>query len=393
MPRTMMQHQQELLVKRTFLELASDPPLCGRQRSYSDTLVAYESTGEEHQSEIELYSPQKITDRDMQRLSDASTTDEELSSGASSSEERAQSKTISMPPGCFSCAASPSSVAPAGSMMYMMPSSQASLQGMTPMQKWQSGVDMCSSEASLEAHAAALEAFAVEMDAEAKRARAALSATHRVQLETRRRAFTEGCFEPTRNRSISLASSIDAIVDDHGLSSGVAGDAELENDDRTTLMFRNLPNHYTRAAFLDMLDSEGFNKDYSFVYLPTDFKSFAGFGYSFVNFAAHEGAKKAKLHFQNYNKWKVPSQKVCSVVWSGPVQGLSAHTDRYRNSPVMHESVPDEYKPVVFIDGVRVPFPPPTKRIRAPRARHGIVSDEGIVTEAATPARRPRGCA
>mmetsp|Transcript_30241 Transcript_30241/g.66134 ORF Transcript_30241/g.66134 Transcript_30241/m.66134 type:complete len:157 (-) Transcript_30241:119-589(-) len=36
----------------------------------------------------------------------------------------------------------------------------------------------------------------------------------------------------------------------------------------------------------------------------------------------------------------------------------------------MHEAVPDEYKPVVFQDGVRVPFPAATKKLRAPRMRH-----------------------
>ena len=30
-----------------------------------------------------------------------------------------------------------------------------------------------------------------------------------------------------------------------------------------------------------------------------------------------------------------------------------AHVERYKNSPVMHKSVPDEYKPVIFADGVR----------------------------------------
>lgn len=38
--------------------------------------------------------------------------------------------------------------------------------------------------------------------------------------------------------------------------------------------------------------------------------------------------------------------------------------ERYRNSPVMHESVPDEYKPVILQNGLRVNFPEPSK---APR--------------------------
>ena len=46
--------------------------------------------------------------------------------------------------------------------------------------------------------------------------------------------------------------------------------------------------------------------------------------------------------------WCLPSSKVCEVKLSGPHQGFQAHVDRYRNSPVMHRSVPDEYKPMIF---------------------------------------------
>merc|ERR1712032_156936 len=166
----------------------------------------------------------------------------------------------------------------------------------------------------------------------------------------------------------------------------------IPNDDRTTLMFRNLPNNYNRSTLLQMLDSEGFKATYNLVYLPTDFRNFAGFGYAFVNFVSHEDAKKAKSSFQGFARWRVPSRKTCDVVWSGPVQGLQAHTERYRNSPVMHDSVPDEYKPAVFVDGIRVAFPAPTKRIRPPRVRRNSAGDgAGIaapVPDAFTQAKR-----
>jgi len=143
-----------------------------------------------------------------------------------------------------------------------------------------------------------------------------------------------------------------------------------DNDDRTTLMLRNLPNSYNRAALLKMLDSEGFKGRYSFVYLPTDFNNFAGFGYAFVGFETHACAEIAKRHFQDFTTWRVPSQKTCDVAWSGEVQGNKAYVEKYRNSPVMHDSVPDEYKPALFVNGLRVSFPAPTKRIRPPRVRH-----------------------
>lgn len=144
-----------------------------------------------------------------------------------------------------------------------------------------------------------------------------------------------------------------------------------------TLMLRNLPNNYTRTMLLSLLDTEGFSGQYDFVYLPIDFKSHASLGYAFVNLNTIEVAESCWKVFEGFNKWVVPSQKVCSVNWSTPFQGLDAHVERYRNSPVMHEHVPDEYKPMLFSGGTRLPFPPPTKKIRAPRIRPGRDELEG----------------
>jgi hypothetical protein len=215
---------------------------------------------------------------------------------------------------------------------------------------------------SLEARAAALDAQATEAALAAKRAKAAAVAA---------RGRMDSGHSGKKERSVSTAS-----MSASGFASGVptcAGSTDIpvqKSDDRTTLMVRNLPNSYNRAALLTMLDSEGFRGQYSFVYLPTDFNNFAGFGYAFVGFETHAYAERAKRHFQGFTKWKVPSQKTCDVAWSGEVQGNKAYIEKYRNSPVMHDSVPDEYKPALFANGLRVPFPAPTKRIRPPRVRH-----------------------
>jgi len=143
----------------------------------------------------------------------------------------------------------------------------------------------------------------------------------------------------------------------------------ITNDDRTTVMARNLPNNYSRAMFLAMIDKEGFAAQYDFVYLPIDFGSRACLGYAFVNFMNHEVAIRFWDAFQGYSRWAIPSEKKCGMSWSHPHQGLQANIERYRSSPVMHPSVPDGYKPVYFVDGVQAPFPPPTRKIRAPRIR------------------------
>jgi hypothetical protein len=158
------------------------------------------------------------------------------------------------------------------------------------------------------------------------------------------------------------------------------GDLGVEDDDtdippaigpRVTLMVRNLPNNYSRRMLLQLMDSEGFAGQYDFVYLPIDFKSHASLGYAFINLASEDAARRFRRHFNGFSRWALPSQKVCRVSWSLPYQGLDAHIERYRNSPVMHEVVSDEFKPVLLNQGKRIAFPPPTKKIRAPRMRPG----------------------
>jgi len=141
-------------------------------------------------------------------------------------------------------------------------------------------------------------------------------------------------------------------------------------DEATTVMLRNLPNQYTRDMLVDLLNREGYTGKFHFVYLPIDFKTHAGLGYAFVDLASGADAESLRRHFEGFSRWSVRSEKICSVSWSHPEQqGCAAHVKRYRNSPVMHDSVPDMWKPALFSACMRVPFPVPTKRIRNPRIR------------------------
>merc|ERR1711959_365651 len=88
------------------------------------------------------------------------------------------------------------------------------------------------------------------------------------------------------------------------------------------------------------------------------------FGLCLCNCVSPATAEAMREQLQGFDQWCVSSQKVCDVCWGDPLQGLEAHVERYRNSPVMHQSVPDEYKPAVFVNGIRSTFPSPTKRIR-----------------------------
>mmetsp|Transcript_38592 Transcript_38592/g.70177 ORF Transcript_38592/g.70177 Transcript_38592/m.70177 type:complete len:508 (+) Transcript_38592:91-1614(+) len=139
--------------------------------------------------------------------------------------------------------------------------------------------------------------------------------------------------------------------------------------DPTTVMLRNLPNRYTRKMFLRLLDHHGFRGHYNFVYLPIDFRHKVNLGYAFVNTVTHEAAVRLKDSLDGFSSWTFDSLKVCEAVWASPHQGLADNVERYRNSPVMHESVSDEFKPLLFEEGVRITFPPPTRAIRSPKVR------------------------
>jgi RNA recognition motif-containing protein len=145
-------------------------------------------------------------------------------------------------------------------------------------------------------------------------------------------------------------------------------------------MLQNLPDDYSRDMVVELLDKQGFRGLYDFVYVPMNFRTKSSFGYAFINFVSPLVTKTCWEKLQGFLCWTVPSDRVCNMSWSVH-QGLKAHIRRYRNSPVMHETVPDEYKPAVFTHGVRDPFPPPTKKVRVPRIRRshgeGVEGDEG----------------
>merc|ERR1712226_532866 len=53
---------------------------------------------------------------------------------------------------------------------------------------------------------------------------------------------------------------------------------------KSTVMWKNLPNNYNRDDLLNLVNSHGFTGAYDFFYSPIDFTSSALVGYAFVNF-------------------------------------------------------------------------------------------------------------
>jgi len=135
----------------------------------------------------------------------------------------------------------------------------------------------------------------------------------------------------------------------------------------TTIMLRNIPLKYTRETLLADLDARGFPMTYDFFYLPIDFHTGNNVGYAFINFLDEAIVVRFRATY-NGLQLSADSAKICEVS-DAKAQGKLKNVDQYRNSSVM--SMEDRYQPVVFENGVRQLFPPPTRALKAvkPRAR------------------------
>jgi len=138
---------------------------------------------------------------------------------------------------------------------------------------------------------------------------------------------------------------------------------------QTSLLIRNLPDGFTRSMLMDVLGAHGLAVCVDFLYVPGDLKNKTHYGYAFLNFTTPDAADDCLVKLNGFRDWGVPSECICETSRRTNRQGLDAHVEWYRNSRIMHASVDDEYKPAVFRNGSRVPFPPPTKSFRAPRLR------------------------
>jgi hypothetical protein len=154
-------------------------------------------------------------------------------------------------------------------------------------------------------------------------------------------------------------------------------------DGRTTLMLRNLPQPFSRADLLRLLDSQGLAGRYNFVYLPFDFDTLTNLTHAFVNLCSPADATLAWKTLFGFSDWaKVDVYPSClassdiriAIAWNDKQQGLPSLIARYRNSPVMHRSVKEECKPIIFSGGVEMPFPAPTEALKMPKFRRKAIN-------------------
>jgi len=151
------------------------------------------------------------------------------------------------------------------------------------------------------------------------------------------------------------------------------GDSE-DLEARTTVMIRNLPTTFVRKDVEELMDRGGFAGSYDFVHVPADIVTGESFAYAFVNLLSASLALAVMQYFQRIQASSGPltDETTALVVdWSEKTQGLDALVVAFRNSPIMHPSVPDFAKPAVYAAGERSEFPAPTMKLKPPRRRRG----------------------
>eukprot|EP00897_Mesotaenium_endlicherianum_P004581 jgi/Mesen1/4150/ME000218S03264 len=115
-------------------------------------------------------------------------------------------------------------------------------------------------------------------------------------------------------------------------------------DQRTTLMLRNIPNKYTQKMLLHSID-EYHQGTYDFFYLPIDFKNKCNVGYAFINMIS---PTKILPFYQDFNgkRWeKFNSEKVASLAYAR-IQGKVALVAHFQNSSLMNED--KRCRPILF---------------------------------------------
>jgi len=141
---------------------------------------------------------------------------------------------------------------------------------------------------------------------------------------------------------------------------------EVGNGKVSTLMLRNIPVTYDRDQLLTDLESRGFRLCMDFFYLPIDFQTGNNVGYAFVNLNSETEVDRFRKTYHGIQLSADRSNKICAVC-DAQKQGLHQNVEHYRNSPVM--GMEEKYQPMMFENGIRQPFPGPTRPLKQVRQR------------------------
>jgi len=115
-------------------------------------------------------------------------------------------------------------------------------------------------------------------------------------------------------------------------------------DGRTAVMLKNVPNKYSKAALLQLLD-QTHGGTYDFFYLPIDFRNKCNLGYAFINFRDPRSIVALAEAFSGKRWERFKSDKVCEVTYAR-IQGKESLIDHFRSSRLVHKH--EKYCPLAL---------------------------------------------
>ena len=125
-------------------------------------------------------------------------------------------------------------------------------------------------------------------------------------------------------------------------------------DQRTSIMIKNIPNKFTRDLLLNTID-QNFKGTYDLFILPTDGSKNKNFGYSFINFLSCYFIPYFYSQFNKKNWSGTNSKKICEITYS-KIQGRQNLISYYSNKIIFYNKslkeindkteyiIPNEYK-------------------------------------------------
>ncbi|GAB2220354.1 hypothetical protein Droror1_Dr00008001 [Drosera rotundifolia] len=202
---------------------------------------------------------------------------------------------------------------------------------------------------------------------------------HRSMLQSGRAQINSlsGSYEPGNERVRSRRSDSSSSQADNKKQFELDLDRISRGEDnRTTLMIKNIPNKYTAKMLMAAID-ERHQGTYDFIYLPIDFKNKCNVGYAFINMIDPSHIIPFYETF-NGKKWeKFNSEKVASLAYAR-IQGKQALVAHFQNSSLLNED--KRCQPILFHTdgrnaGDQVPFPMGVKIGRASKTRSSNIED------------------
>lgn len=113
-----------------------------------------------------------------------------------------------------------------------------------------------------------------------------------------------------------------------------------QEDKRTTLMIKNIPNKFTKDNFLDIFNLK-FSGKFDLFLLPTDIKERKNYGYAFINFINYFYIIYF-YHLFNGKKWaNTNSIKICEIVYS-KIQGITKMVKHYPIKVMYQKEIKDK---------------------------------------------------